>query len=93
MIDNPKYIEACSLMSEILYRNGGKACYLTKMTQDYIDRLDFPELIRDNHGGRLLPGTLYVIVTCPNDYRYYVNVSGDSVLTMCAEVLNFIQGK
>lgn len=43
--------------------------------------------------GRLVLGDWYVVVTCVNGYKYYVNVSFDSSVWMCAEVLNCIANK
>lgn len=93
MVQYPQYHEACQNLSRILYDNKKMTCYLMRMTPEYIAELPHPEIVRDNNGDKLFPGYEYVVVVCENGYKYYVNVSGDSVITMCAEVFNFIQGK
>ena len=71
---------------------GAHAEYLT-MTAEYIETMCHPEMVHDNHGARLHPGVDYIAITCPNGYRYYVNVDGDSTLTACAEALTFASRK
>lgn len=84
---------ACDDMARILLREKGMYCCFAVMTEDIRNSHQFPELIRDHNGALLIDGDEYVIVTCGNGYRYYINVTGDSVITMCAEVFNFIQNK
>lgn len=87
------YAYAAEMISMILIGEKHMRCEYATITADYIQGLRFPELVRDNRGNQLIPGDQYMIVTCDNSYKYYVNVSGDSVVTACAELLNFIQYK
>ena len=50
-------------------------------------------LSHDSKGNPIIPGDWYIVVTCDNDYKYVINVTYDSTITMCAEVFNFIQYK
>lgn len=84
---------ACDNMAMILMANKHMYCCFQTIDEDYINSFTFPDLIRDNRGNHLIPGDEYVIVTCQNGYRYHINVTGDSVVTMCAEVFDFIQNK
>lgn len=68
-------------------------CEYYIMDDEYLSQLAYPELSHDNHGNRLIKGCAYMIITVSNGYKYYVNVTADSVLTACAEVFNFIQNK
>ena len=85
--------KACEYMTAILQANKHMYCSFVVLDEADIACHPFPELLRDSRGNRLIPGDQYVIVTCQNDYRYYINVTADSVVTMCAEVFNFIQNK
>ena len=49
--------------------------------------------LRDTQGIKLLPFFAYVVVVAPNGYEYYINVTADSAITACAEVLNFARSK
>lgn len=51
------------------------------------------QVLHDVNGYNLNPDDTYAVVICENGYRYYINITGDSILTACAEVLNFIQYK
>ena len=84
---------AISDISDILKSNGFKGCNLYQMEEAELKRYSFPELAVDSNGSRLHVGEWYVVVRCENDYRYLINVDGLSVLSACAEVLNFIQYK
>ena len=85
---------AAEMISMILLGEKGMRCEYATMTAEYVQGLRFPELVRDSRGNPLIPGDQYMIVTCRDGgYKYYVNVSGDSVVTACAELLNFIQHK
>ena len=57
----------------------------------YLSTLDHPNLASDNHGEPLLIGDAYMVITCANGYKYYINVTADSPYAACAEVFNFIQ--
>ena len=87
------HAHAAEMVSLILQHEKGMTCHYFTMTAEYIQGLRFPQLVRDNRGNQLIPGDSYMIVTCSNGYKYYVNVSGDSVVTACAEVFDFIQYK
>ena len=63
------------------------------MDKRYYDNLALPQFSADNRGNRLVIGDWYVIVTCGDGYKYYINVTADSVVTMCAEVFDFLQYK
>ena len=84
---------AMRYLSQILHDNGFKGCHLYQWEKDDFKKFSFPDLLCDQKGNRLIPGDWYVIIRCVNDYLYFVNVSGDSVLTACAEVLIFAQNK
>lgn len=87
------YMNAADNMSLILQHEKGMNCRFYVMDKTYYGNLAYPQLSADNRGHSLVVGDWYVIVTCSNGYKYYVNVSGDSVVTMCAEVFDFIQNK
>lgn len=44
-------------------------------------------------GQHLCLGEIYMVITCENGYKYYVNVTGDSILAAFAEVFDLIQYK
>lgn len=87
------YLRAAQDMSEILTREKGMTCTFYVMDKRYYSRLAYPQLSADNRGNPLFVGDWYVIVRCSNGALYYVNVTHDSVVTMCAEVFSFIQYK
>ena len=87
------YMNAADQMSLILQSEKGMSCRFYIMDEAYYGDLAFPQLSADNRGHRLTIGDWYVIVTCSNGHKYYVNVTWDSVVTMCAEVFDFIQCK
>lgn len=84
---------AAKKISEILDWTSKAKCEYIIMNDDYLSKLTFPQLACDNHGTPLLKNDAYMIITCSNGYKYYVNVTADSVLTACAEVFNFVQYK
>lgn len=87
------YMLAAENMNFILRREKGMTCAFYVMDKRYYNDLACPEFSADNRGNQLIIGDWYVIVTCSNGYKYYINVTCDSVITMCAEVFNFIQNK
>lgn len=89
---NP-YVQAAINMSIILQDEKCMSCAFYVMDKGYYSSLAYPQLSADNRGNQLAIGDWYVIITCANGHKYYVNVSHDSVITMCAEVFNFIQYK
>ena len=86
-----KVDNALEHMTAILYTNKHMRCSMLHFDEDYLKQFKCPELIRDSKGCKLFPGNDYVVVTCENEYKYYINVSGDSIVTMCSEVFDFIQ--
>lgn len=88
-----KYRFAAMHMTDILIKEKNMGCVFVVMDDDYLNALECPELVRDSRGNRLFVGDWYVVIVCNNGYRYYVNVTADSVITMCAEVFGFIQNK
>ena len=68
-------------------------CEYRIMDGDSLEGLTAPELTCDNRGNRLVKDDAYMIVTCSNGCKYYINVTADSVLTACAEVFGFVQYK
>ena len=88
-----KYHFAVSHMSHILNHEKRMTCMFIVMNDGYLKNLKCPELVRDSRGNRLFVGDWYVVITCNNGYRYFVNVTADSVTAMCAEVFGFIQNK
>lgn len=84
---------AAKKMSEILDWTSKAKCEYIIMNDDYLSQLAFPQLACDSRGHNLFKGDEYMIITCSNGCKYYVNVTADSVLTACAEVFNFIQYK
>lgn len=87
------YRHATQNMSLILSHAKDMTCTFYVMDEQYYKNLAYPELSCDNRGNRLMVGDWYVIVRCSNGYLYYVNVSHDSIVTMCAEVFSYIQNK
>lgn len=87
------FMHAADNMTMILEREKAMRCEFYVMDVRYLNNLAFPQLSADSRGHRLTIGDWYVIVTCSNGHKYYVNVTADSVVTMCAEVFNFIQNK
>ena len=87
------YVEAADQMSLILQHAKNMSCRFYVMDEAYYGDLAFSQLSADNRGQQLTIGDWYVIVTCSNGHKYYVNVTCDSVVTMCAEVFDFIQCK
>lgn len=87
------YMNAADNMSLILQHEKSMSCCFYVMDKAYYGNLAYPQLSADNRGHALVIGDWYVIVTCSNGYKYYINVSGDSVVTMCAETFDFIQNK
>lgn len=87
------YMNAAKNMSSILEREKYMSCRFYVMDKGYINNLAYPEMSADNHGDRLRIGKWYVIVKCANGHLYYVDVTEDSVVTMCVEVFDFIQHK
>ncbi|MBQ7052336.1 MAG: hypothetical protein IJN79_06030 [Clostridia bacterium] len=84
---------AAHQIDALIQRTSGAHCRYFVMDDEYLSNLAYPELSRDNNGNRLMAGDQYMIITCANGYLYYVNISGDSVLTACAEVFQLIQNK
>lgn len=80
-------------LNALLNHTSKARCHYVVMDEEYISNLAYPDIARDMRGNRLIANDEYMIVTCPNGYKYYVNVSGDSALTACAETLGFISGK
>ena len=87
------HTNAAEMISLILQHEKSMTAQYFTMTAEYINALPYQQLVRDNRGHALAAGDEYVIVTCSNGYKYYVNVTCDSVVTMCAEVFDFIQSK
>ena len=84
---------AASYIDSIILATSNARCRFAVMDESYISGFRFPDLVRDNNGNRLIPGDYYMIVTCANGYTYHINVSGDSVVTACAETFDFLQCK
>ena len=84
---------AAAYIDALIKRTSGAHCRYFVMNDEYMSGIRYPELVRDNNGNRLITGEQYMVITCANGYMYYVNISGDSVLTACAETFQFISGK
>ena len=84
---------AAMQIDTLIQQTSGARCGYRIMDDEYISSLPYPQLVRDNNGNPLIPGDQYMIITCANGYLYYVNITGDSVLTACAEVFQLIQNK
>lgn len=84
---------AANKITEIIDATSKAKCEYRVMDDEYIGMLAIPQLSQDNHGHCLFAGDAYMIITCSNGYKYYINVTADSVLAACAEVFNFIQNK
>ena len=80
-------------IDELLNHQSKAHCEYLVMDEAYMSTLAIPEFARDSRGNPLLIGDQYMVVTCSNGYKYYINVTADSVLAACAEVFNFIQHK
>ena len=87
------YMNAAENISCILQREKGMTCVFYVMDNRYYKNLALPQFSADNRGHQLVVGDWYVIVTCGDGYKYYINVTADSVVTMCAEVFDFLQYK
>lgn len=89
-----EYLRAVTDHIDAIFRStSGARCACQLMDETYIAALKYPTLTRDNHGAMLRPGSLYMVITCANGYAYYVDVTGDSILTACAEVMTFASSK
>ncbi|MBR6570414.1 MAG: hypothetical protein IKK75_08185 [Clostridia bacterium] len=88
-----RLLVAARHMNELLQDIANAHCTYMIVDDAYIAGLRYPELVRDSRGNRLISGDQYMIVTCPNGYQYYINITGDSVLTACDEVFHYISGK
>lgn len=90
----PSQMEIAAMRIDGLLNHQSKAhCEYLVMDETYMGTLVIPEFARDSRGNPLLIGDQYMVVTCANGYKYYINVTADSVLAACAEVFNFIQHK
>ena len=69
------------------------SCEFYIMDNRYYGQLAMPQFSADNRGNPLVVGDWYVIVTCADGWKYYINVTLDSIITMCAEVFAFLQYK
>lgn len=87
------YMNAAENISCILQREKGMTSVFYVMDNRYYKNLALPQFSADNRGHQLVVGDWYVIVTCGDGYKYYINVTADSVVTMCAEVFDFLQYK
>ena len=87
------YMNSAENISCILQREKGMTCVFYVMDKRYYENLALPQFSADNRGHQLVVGDWYVIVTCGNGYKYYINVTADSVVSMCAEVFDFLQYK
>lgn len=76
-------------ISDILRNNGFKSCEVLRWEESAPNMI----ALHDHNGCNLNPEDTYVVITCENDYHYYINITGSSVLSACAEVLSFIQYK
>ncbi len=90
---NQQMTLAAQSISEIMQRVSGAHCAYLVMDDAYMSTLAMPQYSTDNRGNRLMIGDQYMVITCANGYRYYVNVSADSIMTACAEVFCFAQNK
>lgn len=84
---------AFTCISNFIQNHGFKGCCVHKWEESDFAQFTFPDLVVDSNGHHLIPGDLYVIVTCKNDYCYYINITGTSVLAACADVLEFLKHK
>ena len=84
---------AAGKISELLGGLSHARCEYLIMDAAHLNSPSLSELSCDNRGNRLIEGDAYMIVTCSNGCKYYINVTADSVLTACAEVFQFIQHK
>lgn len=86
-----KMYAAAQRIDELICDLSGAHCEYRVMDAAYVQTMTFPELTVDNRGNRLFVGDQYMVITCANACKYYVNVTADSVLAACAEVFGFIQ--
>lgn len=84
---------AAQKITELIDKLYKAKCEYYVMDDEYLSLLAYHQLSCDNHGNNLFKGDAYMIITVSNGYKYYVNVTADSVLTACSEVFNFIQYK
>ena len=80
-------------LSNVLNVTSGAHCEYKAMTVTDIVHL-LPHIMHtDNNNYPLRVGREYMIIICPNGYRYYVDVTYDSPLTACAETISFAAKK
>ena len=84
---------AAQHIDTLIQRTSGARCRYIVMDDQYMSDLACVQLACDNNGNRLVTGNEYMIITCANGYRYYVDITWDSVLTACSEVFRFISSK
>lgn len=84
-------IFTASQISSLIDMLSKAKCEYLVMDEAYIASLEYPDLASDNHGDPLCLGDAYMVITCANGYKYYINVTADSPYAACAEVFNFIQ--
>lgn len=53
----------------------------------------YPEITVDMHGNHLMEGDEYIIVFCQNGHQYFINVSGDSLMSMGEQLFKHMMGK
>ena len=84
---------AANQLNILLQQSANVRCEFFIMDEEHIASFVYPELVRCSRGNRLFVGDWYMILTAPNGHNYYVNVTADSVLTACADTLNFASTK
>lgn len=53
----------------------------------------YPEITTDVNGNRLREEDEYIIVFCQNGHRYFINVTGDSLMSMGEQLFKHMMGK
>lgn len=53
----------------------------------------YPDIVTDVRGGRLMEGDEYIVVFCQNGHKYFINVSGDSLMSMGEQLFKHMIGK
>lgn len=88
------YYAASILISALLEGySDGKKCRFFILDKTGLMSLENHDFTFDTRGHQLIPGDWYIEVECRNGYKYYINVTADSVITMAIEVLKAMEFK
>lgn len=89
--DAAYYIAACRL-SDMLYAAKGMTARFCVMDEKLSEKLNEHGKY-DMRGNKIVPNDKYIRATAANGYEYYINVTGDSVMTAMTEAVKFLECK